>query len=126
MKIYEKNGFQVHHEITSDYVTRKQTYDDLLNDLSILKSLIPEGKKIVFQVHFRPNIIYNDQSQAIPNREEIYNCIKQFCDNTTNCYLYDPSLIIRGNLKFLNGPTHLKKKGHRASFNYMYDNYIAN
>ncbi len=33
-----------------------------MEDLKIIRELIPENKKILFQVHFRPNIIYNNNT----------------------------------------------------------------
>jgi hypothetical protein len=73
LKLYEKDGFQVQNELADQYSVRIQTADELYADLESLCSLIPENKKIVFQTHFRPNIIYRDESKAVEKREIIYN-----------------------------------------------------
>ena len=82
-----------------------------------LLTLLPSNKKIIFQCHFRPNIIYNDKSKAIKNREIIYNILKKLCDNNDQLVLHDPSDIIKNDHSIYDGNTHWNGKGHKKNFN---------
>ena len=124
LKLYERNGYQVQHELTNDYTFVLQSETDLYNDLSTLKSLIPKEKQIIFQVHFRPNIIYNDPSKVIEKRESIYNVVNNFCNTNENVYVYDPSIILREDTSLFDGDTHFNYRGNEKSFNYIYDTFI--
>jgi hypothetical protein len=124
IKIYTNSGFYVFNELTNDYVIESQTADDLYNDLMILRNSIPEDKNILFQCHFRPNIIYNDESKSIESREIIYKTIKQFCDNNKNTYIYDPSVIINENINIYDGDVHFHPEGHALNFKYICENYL--
>lgn len=124
LKIYEKNGYQVQFELTNDYICLLQSEEDLYNDLNILKSLIPNGKKIIFQIHFRPNIIHNDASKMITKREIIYDVVNKFCTTNDNTYLYDPSVLLKTDNSLYDGDTHFNDIGHTMSFNYMYEIFI--
>lgn len=124
LKLYEKNGYQVQFELTDHYNCLIQSETDLYNDLQILQGLIPKGKKIIFQIHFRPNIIYNDPSKAIDKREIIYNVVSNFCNTHENVYLYDPSVLLSTDKSLYDGETHFNSRGHEISFNYIYDNFI--
>jgi hypothetical protein len=125
LKLYEKDGYQVQFELTNDYSSSLQCHTDLYNDLKILRELIPEGKKVIFQIHFRPNIIYNDPSKVIDKREVIYNVINNFCKESKNTYLYDPSIILNKDKSLFDGDTHFTSSGHEESFNYLYENFIV-
>jgi hypothetical protein len=125
LKLYKNNGFQVQFELTNEYNHILQTKEELLEDLYTLRSLIPNNKKILFQVHFRPNIIYNNPSKKIEKREIIYDVVNKFCEINENTFIYDPSVLIKTNLSFFDGDTHFSNTGHVESFNYMYNNYIA-
>jgi len=124
LKLYEKDGYQVQYELTDDYTCVLQSETDLYNDLKILQDLIPKGKKIIFQTHFRPNVIYNDASKIIDKREIIYNVVNNFCNIYDNAYLYDPSVLLKINKTYFDGLIHFNKKGHEISFNYIYENFI--
>lgn len=124
LKLYERDGFQVQYELTNDYTCRIQSEEDLFNDLNILKSLIPEGRAIIFQIHFRPNIIYNNTLKTIEKREIIYNSVKKFCSIHNNVYLYDPSLLLQKDTSLFDGENHFNDRGLEMSFNYIYDNFI--
>jgi hypothetical protein len=124
LKLYEKNGFQVQYELTNDYSCVLQSDTDLYNDLEILQALIPKGKKIIFQTHFRPNVIYNDASKIIDKRETIFNVVNNFCNTHENVYLYDPSVLLNIDKSLYDGDTHFHNRGYELSFNYMYDNFI--
>jgi len=124
MKLYNNDGFEVQHELTSDYQQILQTEDELLEDLYTIKELIPANKKILFQVHFRPNIIYNDANKTIENREKIFNIISSFCDKNDNAFIYDPSIILQADNSLFDGDTHFNANGNTQSFNYIYNNYI--
>jgi hypothetical protein len=125
LKLYKNNGFDVHHELTSEYNFVLQTGDELLSDLHTIRELIPLHKKILFQVHFRPNIIFNSEDKKIHKREIIYNVVNQYCKNTKNTYMYDPSILLKTNHSFMHNDSHFTHIGHRASFDYIYYNYIA-
>jgi hypothetical protein len=78
LKLYKYKNFfcqfeQMPNNDISEYDTIIQSEDDLFNDLYIIKSFFP-NKKIIFQCHFRPNIINNDEKYKINNREIIYSC----------------------------------------------------
>ena len=124
LKLYENDGYNVQRQLTNNYNTIVQSEQDLYNDLIILRNLIPEEKVIIFQCHFRPNIIYNDNSKKIKNREIIYNVLNQFCNNYKNTYLYDPSIILSYNQTLFDGDTHFNNEGYRENLNYILKNYI--
>lgn len=125
LKLYRYKGFEVQFEHTDEYETIIQSESELLYDLKEIRNMIPKNKKILFQVHFRPNIIYNNENQKIDKRETIYNVIKQFCEMEDNTYMYDPSIIIRDCHGLYDGDTHFHQPGHEASFKYIYDNYLS-
>jgi hypothetical protein len=88
LKLYKNNGFEVQIELTNEYTCILQTKEELLEDLHTLRTLIPNNKKILFQVHFRPNIIYNNPSCKIEKREDIYDVVNSFCEkNETLLYM---------------------------------------
>jgi hypothetical protein len=124
LKLYERDGYQVQYELTNEYTCAIQSKEDIINDLYILKSLIPEGREIIFQTHFRPNIIYNDTLKTIEKREAIYNSVKNFCSINSNVYLYDPSLLLQKDTSLFDGDTHFNERGLELSFNYIYDTFI--
>jgi hypothetical protein len=125
LKLYKNNGFDVHFEITNDYNYILQTEEELLEDLHTIRKLIPFNKKILFQIHFRPNIIYNDSSKTIEKREIIYNLINNFCEKNKNTFIYDPSILIKTDHSLFDGDTHFTYNGHIASFHYIYNNYLS-
>jgi hypothetical protein len=124
LKLYEKDGCQVQYELTNDYTCVTQSESDLYNDLLLLRSLIPEGKKLIIQTHFRPNIIYDDMSKAIEKREIIYNVVTTFCRDHTNVYVYDPSLLLKTDTSLFDGDTHFNERGLEMSFHYLYEKFI--
>ena len=123
LKLYNNSGFQVQFELTTDYNMIQQTEDDLLNDLKIIRNMIPINKKILLQVHFRPNIIHNNNNY-IMSREIIFNTVTKFCANNENTYMYDPSVIIKDDHSLYDGDTHFTDKGKYASFEYICKNYL--
>ncbi len=124
LKLYKNNGFEVQYELTNEYDYRLQTEEELIEDLQAIRKLIPFNKKILFQCHFRPNIIYNDASKIIEKREIIYNLINKFCQENENTFIYDPSILIRTDHSLFNGYQHFTQRGHIESFNYIYNNYL--
>lgn len=118
IKIFEKDGYQLQVELlkrspTTDYTTYTQTEVELLSDLTHLRNLVPKEKKVIFQCHFRPNIIFNTPLLEIKNRETIYKVLTEFCKTTDNTYLHDPNIILTKD-KSLFGldDTHFSEKGH--------------
>jgi hypothetical protein len=124
LKLYKNNGFDVQFELTDEYNYILQTEEELLEDLQVIRQIIPFSKKILFQVHFRPNIIYNDANKTIEKREVLYNLINKFCENNKNTFIYDPSILIQTNHSLFDGDTHFTNSGHIESFNYIYNNYL--
>ena len=124
LKLYQNDGFEVQHELTGCHNYILQTEDELIEDLQVIRQLIPMNKKILFQVHFRPNIIYNDPNKTIEKREIIYNVINKFCEENENTYIYDPSILIKTNHSLFDGDTLFSESGHIESFNYIYKNYL--
>jgi hypothetical protein len=125
LKLFKRNGFEVMIELINNYDYSLQTENELMNDLIEIRKMIPLHKKILFQTHIRPNIIYNDKSKIINNREQIYNIVNEFCNNNHNCYLYDPSILLNKNHSLFDGDTHFTQEGHRAIFHNMYQNYLS-
>jgi hypothetical protein len=125
LKLYKNNGFEVQFELTNDQNYILQTEDELLEDLHTIRQLIPLNKNILFQVHFRPNIIYNNANKIIDKRELIFNVITKFCEKNENTFIYDPSFFIQTNHSVFDGETHFTPRGHIESFNYIYNNYIT-
>jgi hypothetical protein len=124
LKLYKNNGFEVQYELTDEYNYILQTEEELFEDLQVIRQLIPFNKKILFQVHFRPNIIHNDANKTIENREILYNLINKFCEKNENTFIYDPSILIQTNHSLFDGDTHFNHIGHIESFNYIYNNYL--
>lgn len=123
IKKYELDGFQVQHELCNkhelcnNYKASIQSEQEIYNDLLYLLTLLPSNKKIIFQCHFRPNIIYNDKSKVIKKREIIYNILKKLCDNNDQLVLHDPSDIIKNDHSIYDGKNHWNGKGHKKNFN---------
>jgi len=124
LKLYNNSGFEVQHELTNQIQETLQSEQELWDDLHIIRSMLP-NKKILFQCHFRPNIIYNDESKRIVKREIIYNILEQFCRQNEKTYLYDPSILLQSNHSLFDNDTHFIQNGHFESFTYMYNNYLT-
>jgi hypothetical protein len=125
LKLYRNDDFEVQYELTNDYYNYKlQTEEELLEDLHTLRALIPLNKKILFQVHFRPNIIFHNHNKIIKNREIIYNVVTRFCETNENTFIYDPSILLMSNQSLFDNDTHFTHDGHIESFNYIYNNYF--
>jgi len=124
LKLFQKDGYQVQFEIAKEYDETVQSEEDFIKDLYILRDLIPIDRKIIFQCHFRPNIIHNDPSKAIPQRETIYRVLHDFCSKTKNTYLYDPSELLKSDHSLYDNEVHFNATGHSKSFEYIYNNYI--
>ena len=124
LKLYRKDGFEIQFEVANEYDYILQTEEELLEDLNTIRAFIPSNKKILFQVHFRPNIIFNDSNQMIDKREMIYNVINRFCETNENTYLHDPSFLLQNNHSFFDGTNHFNHLGDIENFNQIYNNYI--
>ena len=125
LKLYKNDNFEVQYELTTEYNCVLQTEQELYEDLQTIRELIP-NKKILFQVHFRPNIIYNDVNKTIEKREIIYNTVNKFCQQNKNTFMYDPSILLQSNHSLFDGDTHFTDNGHIENFNYIYNNYLNN
>lgn len=124
LNLYKNNEFEVQSELTEDYTSILQTDAELLEDLNTIRGLIPINAKLVLQVHFRPNIIYNDESLAIENREVIYNVINTFCGQNENTFIYDPSILLQTDPSLFDGENSFTQEGYKSSYKYIYDNFI--
>jgi hypothetical protein len=126
LKLYKNNGFDVQYELTDEFNQILQTEEELWEDLRIMRECIPLPKKILFQVHFRPNIIYDDANKAIEKREVIFKVVTKFCEQNENTFIYDPSILIQTDTSLFDGDTHFSwMNGYEKSFNYIYDHYIS-
>ncbi len=128
LKVYNYKGWycqweQMPDNDISDYDVRLQNEDELLNDLYHIKSYFP-NKKIIFQCHFRPNIIYDDDKKTIVNREMIFNTLTKFCKNNPNCFVHDPSILLAGNHALFDGDTHFTNIGYIENCKYLHENFI--
>lgn len=124
LKLYERRGYQVQFELTDTYETTLQSDADLYADLRVLRDMIPEEKAIIFQIHFRPNIIYDSDSKAIDKRETIHRIVSEFCGAHKNVRIYDPSIVLQTDKTLFDGDTHFTDRGHEVSFNYLYENFM--
>ena len=100
--------------------------EELYNSIQTLINLLPKNKKILFQTHFRLNIIYNDDNKKITAREIIYNTLMKFID-IPNVFVHDPSVIFENNQReiFGNDEQHFSELGYSKNFQYIYDNYLT-
>ena len=119
------------YEISPDIIGFEQeptamlTEEALLADLCTIRNLIPKDKKILFQTHFRPQIIY-DNDNIIENREIIYNIVNKFCEDNEKTYIYDPSVLLKTNIEYIESDnSHFTIKGYYASIEYIYDTYLS-
>jgi hypothetical protein len=119
LKLYRNNGFEVQFEHTDEYTCSLQTEDDVITDLYTLANMLP-NKKLLIQIHFRPNII-NDAYAPIEKREMIFRAVSKFCAQYENAYMYDPSLLLRTNPYLYDGDTHWTKQGLQESFKCICD-----
>jgi len=124
LKLYKNNGYEVQFEITDEYEYILQTEEELWEDLQEIRNLIPINKKILLQVHFRPNIIYNDEKKSIEKREILYNIINKFCEKNENTFIFDPSVILKINNSLFDFDSHFNINGHIECFNYIYNNFL--
>ena len=126
LKLYIKDSYQVDFHNTYDYNVYLQNEDDLYNDLCILINMLPISKKIIFQCHFRPNIIENNIHKTINNREIIFRVLTKISNIYSNVKIYDPSELLKNKPYLYDGDIHFKDEYYEEIFNYLYDNYISN
>ena len=86
-------------------------------------SLLP-NKKIIFQCHFRPNIIFRDETKRIEKRETIFNTLKKFCEGRENIFLHDPSFLIKNDHSLFDSGDHFTEKGLETNGNYIYEHFL--
>ena len=123
LKLYERDGFQVQHELTKNYSIRIQTKEDLYNDIQILISMIPPGKTILFQSHFRPQIIFGDPLKTIDSREIIYDTLVQIqLEHPDRIIIHDPSEVIKSNHALMYDDMHFSEWGLDVNFNHLQGN----
>ena len=131
LKKYLYRGFpcqfeQAYDRNLSEFDIQIQTAEELYSDLVHLVSLFPE-KKILFQCHFRPNIIYGDESKAIPKREIIFHTLEKFCKERDNIFLHDPSILIKNDHSLFDGADsgdHFTPKGFEENGKYIYEHFL--
>ena len=121
------NGFEIKKD-SFDQISSVSNIseEELYNSIQTLIDLFPKNKKILFQTHFRLNIIYNDDNKTIPAREIIYNTLMKFSDRP-NVFVYDPSVIFENNQREIFGidEQHFSELGYSKNFQYIYDNYLT-
>ena len=103
LKIKKIDNFYIHLKDKDTKYDYTQTREELYNDLLTLRNLININKKIIFVSHFRPHIIYNDESKMILSREIIFDTIKEFCEKNKelNVVHYDPSIFLHSHNYYL-------------------------
>jgi hypothetical protein len=126
LNLYERDGFQVQKEFTNSFSVTSQSQEDLLSDLKIIIGMIPEGKRIVFEGHFRLDYIFGDADKKIQNRDVILDTLQKLRESGEfpNVRVYDPSVILREN-PMLFVDTHFTDTGHEQSLIHMFDNFMA-
>lgn len=126
MKLYERDGYQVQFELTDDYTMARQTVDDLVRDLETLVGMVPAGRRIVFQSHFRPQIVSGALSDAdgggrVQSREDIFHALRLVASRHANVLVHDPSELIRADRAMLGDPTHFSPMGYQKNFAHVYE-----
>ena len=127
IKSYKIKNYFCHFEQFENNIINPEcetiTLDEalLLEKINELIQLLP-GKKIIFQCHFRPNIIFNDETKKILNREIIYETLLKCCNE--NVFLYDPSIILANNQNLLEDDLHFNDYGLQKSNEYIFKTFI--
>jgi hypothetical protein len=98
IKRYMYEGFHVQYE--HDYGNVRETLapstkEELMASLHVLMGLIPEGKRVIFQCHMRPQVFMPGGAKPIEKREIIYETLVEFVSRVPNTYLVDPSTVLR-------------------------------
>ena len=126
LKIKVTEKYYVNIRESDKIYTYLQTSEELYNDLIIIRNIIDKNKKIIFTCHFRPNIIYNDESKKINNREIIYYTLEKFCSDNKNLNVifYDPSNFLKGNTNYIEDMYHYNQIYNKECFLNLYENYI--
>ena len=120
LKLHERDGFQVQHELSKEHETRIQSKEELYSNIQMLITMIPPNKPILFQSHFRPHIIYDDPSKSIEAREIIYETLVQIRNlNPDRIIIYDPSEIIKSNHALIHDDLHFSQWGLDVNFNHL-------
>ena len=89
----------------------------------MLVDLVPPEKRIVFQTHFRPNIIHSGKAAPVENRELIFKAVTDFCETYKDrMAVFDPSVVIQQNnlSEMMDGDLHFTPKGHQICFDALY------
>jgi hypothetical protein len=131
LKKYLYRGFpcqfeQAYGRNLSEFDIQIQTAEELYSDLTYLVSLLPE-KKILFQCHFRPNIIYDNEIKCIEKREIIFHTLEKFCKERDNIFLHDPSILIKNDHSLFDGNDsgdHFTPKGLEENGKYIYEHFL--
>lgn len=112
MKLYERDGFQLQHELVTNqkHVTMQST-DELQQGLYTLIDMLPPNAHVLFQCHFRPQVIQSG-ANAVPNREHIYETLRSVCDSTERAHLHDPSEMLAQDPTLYDRDTHFNHNGH--------------
>jgi hypothetical protein len=114
IKTYKFKNYYCQYEQNDDnnideYDLHIQSSDELYEDLRKIIDFFP-NKIIIFQCHFRPNIIYDNNNLKIEKREIIYNTLLKICDNK-KIFLHDPSEFIKLDKILYDGDTHFTEEG---------------
>jgi hypothetical protein len=128
MKLFERDGFQVQSDLTDSFDTvTLQSKEELLRDLKVIIGMVPAGKRIVFQGHFRLDYIFSDPDKKIQNRDNIFDTLQLLLKSGEfpNVRVYDPSEVLRHNPHCFSDPTHFNEFGHGQSFQSLFVNCIA-
>ena len=126
IKIKMLNQYYININENDKQFNYLQTSNELYDDLMIIRNLINKNKKIIFVCHFRPNIIYNDDSKKINNREIIYKTLNAFYQDNKdlNILFYDPSTFLKEFPHYINDKYHYNESYNKECFINLYKNYI--
>jgi hypothetical protein len=93
----DRVGYVVQSEFNSDECVVRQMSDrDLHADLQHLHNMIPANKPIIFQCHFRHQVIHG--GAIIENCETIHDVLRQFTKAHANTLMMDPSEYLTSNI----------------------------
>jgi len=132
-KNYKIDYYGLDNEITIDdclksdnkTIYSKSSFEELYNDIDILCNLLPKGTEIIFQTHFRIDVIRDDPNNYIENRDLIYKVVKKYCEDHPEVKHFDPTYLLRENRDYMQDNEHFVIAKLGFIFEHLYVNYIA-
>jgi hypothetical protein len=132
LDIAEKDGYQVRNNTKEDGVNcYKQTIDDFKNDITILISLIPNGRKIIFVNDIYPELVLNDDSLKNQDLEIITQHLgsatqnSEYTEHSVRFFNYNKLQVVPFFTElFKENSTEFKPMGLGFSFIMLHDYFI--